>query len=202
MSAITRVDDPRYVKALSHPLRVRILGILEDRAASPVELTQHLDASLGTISYHVRQLHQLGLLELVGETPRRGAIEHHYRARPRPGASDGAWDSASVIAKQAVIGAELSHTAHAAERAASSGGFDREPARLERLRLRLDDRGRDQLGRAVAKLVDEAHRIEAAAAKRIAAAEQPAQDMALAALLFDLPAAEPTGRFRRTRRAR
>lgn len=202
MSAITRVDDPRYVKALSHPLRVRILGILEDRAASPVELTQHLEASLGTISYHVRQLHQLGLLELVGETPRRGAIEHHYRARPRPGASDGTWESASVIAKQAVIGAELAHTAQAAERAASGGGFDREPARLERLRLRLDDRGREQLGRAVAKLVDEAHRIEAAAAKRIDGAELPAHDTALAALLFELPAAEPTGRFRRARRAR
>jgi len=199
MPAITRVDDPRYVKALSHPLRVRILGILEDRPASPVELSQHLEASLGTISYHVRQLYQLGLLELVGETPRRGAIEHHYRARPRPGASDGAWSNASVIAKQAVVGAELEHTIHAAQRAATTGGFDREPARLDRLRLQLDDRGREQLGRAVGRLVDEARRIEAAAAKRLNGGP-PTNDTALVTLLFELPAAEPTGRFRRQRR--
>ena len=101
MPTITNVDDQRYVKALSHPLRVRILGILEEQPASPVELSQVLDATLGTISYHVRQLNELGLLELVRETPRRGAIEHHYRAKPRPKSGGASWDSVSVIAAYA-----------------------------------------------------------------------------------------------------
>jgi hypothetical protein len=38
MNAITTIDDPRYVKAMSHPLRVRILAILDERTANPVEL--------------------------------------------------------------------------------------------------------------------------------------------------------------------
>jgi DNA-binding transcriptional ArsR family regulator len=188
MDPVTTVEDPRYVKALSHPLRVRILGILEDRPASPVELTQTLDASLGTVSYHVRQLNELGLLELVRETPRRGAIEHHYRARPRPTSGGEAWATASLVTKQAVVGAELQHTVDAAQRAASVGGFDRDPARLDRLRLRLDEKGRVALGRAVAKLLVEADRIETASAKRLGA-DQPATDTALATLLFELPAA-------------
>ena len=149
MPSITNVDDQRYVKALSHPLRVRILGILEEQPASPVELSQVLDATLGTISYHVRQLNELGLLELVRETPRRGAIEHHYRAKPRPKSGGATWDSVSVIAKQAVIGAELAQTTEVASRAAGVGGFDSDHARLERLRLSLDAKGVEQLSKAV-----------------------------------------------------
>ena len=38
MKPITNIDDPRYVKALSHPLRVRILAMLQERTASPSQL--------------------------------------------------------------------------------------------------------------------------------------------------------------------
>ena len=56
MKPITSIDDPRYVKAMSHPLRVRILALLDERIASPVELAGWLDATLGTSAYHVRTL--------------------------------------------------------------------------------------------------------------------------------------------------
>ncbi len=74
--------DARVVKALSHPTRVRILELLQERElASPVELAGELGIPLGTVSYHVRRLEQLGFIELATRTQRRGAIEHHYRAR-------------------------------------------------------------------------------------------------------------------------
>src|ERR671939_1452020 len=96
---ITSIDDPRYVKAMSHPLRVRILAILQERRASPNELAGVLGATLGTVAYHVRTLHQLGLIELVDETRVRGAVAHHYRARERPQVSDAAWARATPMAK-------------------------------------------------------------------------------------------------------
>jgi DNA-binding transcriptional ArsR family regulator len=189
MPTITNVDDRRYVKALSHPLRVRILGILEEQPASPVELSQVLDATLGTISYHVRQLNELGLLELVRETPRRGAIEHHYRAKPRPKSGGNAWESVSVVAKQAVVGAELAQTTEVASRSASVGGFDSDYARLERIRMRLDDKGIAQLAKSVAKLVEDARKIEEAAAKRLNGKAGSVSDTALVAMLFDVTGA-------------
>jgi DNA-binding transcriptional ArsR family regulator len=79
VSRVPNIDDPRYVKALSHPLRVRILALLQERTASPRELAEWLDATLGTVSYHVRTLHDFGLIELVRTTQVRGAIAHHYR---------------------------------------------------------------------------------------------------------------------------
>jgi DNA-binding transcriptional ArsR family regulator len=78
-----KTDDPRLEKALAHPLRVRILADLERRTSSPRELSDELGEPLGNVSYHVRQLAGLGLVKLVKTTPRRGAVEHHYRASTR-----------------------------------------------------------------------------------------------------------------------
>ena len=58
--------------------------MLDGGEASPKELATQLGEKLGNVSYHVRILVRLGLIELVRETPRRGAVEHHYRSAPRP----------------------------------------------------------------------------------------------------------------------
>jgi hypothetical protein len=60
---------------MSHPLRVRILAMLDERKASPNQLADWLGARLGTVAYHVRTLEQLGLIEVVDETRVRGAVE-------------------------------------------------------------------------------------------------------------------------------
>jgi DNA-binding transcriptional ArsR family regulator len=72
-----------YAKALSHPLRGQILTLLEAGRRSPNQIAAELGngASLGTVSYHVRYLHGLDLIRLVGTEPRRGAVEHFYEAR-------------------------------------------------------------------------------------------------------------------------
>jgi DNA-binding transcriptional ArsR family regulator len=75
-----RLYDARLAKALSHPLRARILEQLERQTASPSDLAEQLAAPLGNVSYHVRILAEAGLIELVRTTRRRGATEHHYRA--------------------------------------------------------------------------------------------------------------------------
>jgi DNA-binding transcriptional ArsR family regulator len=164
---ITNFDDPRYVKALSHPLRVRILAILEDRTASPVQLAEWLDASLGVVSYHVRTLNRLGLVELVGETPRRGAVEHHYRARDRPTISAKSWEKAPPMAKQAQLGATLQLINEVAVTSAAAGGFDRNDSRLTRTQVAVDDEGWQELAEAFERLVEDVRRIERAATRRL-----------------------------------
>lgn len=68
-------------RALAHPLRARLLSELTEREASPVELAADLEEPLGVVSYHIRVLAQAGLLDLVNRTFKRGAVQHHYRAR-------------------------------------------------------------------------------------------------------------------------
>lgn len=71
------------INVLNHPLRVRILVALSERRASPSELASEWEVSLGVVSYHVRRLEAAGLIRLTKKVPRRGAVEHYYRANKR-----------------------------------------------------------------------------------------------------------------------
>jgi DNA-binding transcriptional ArsR family regulator len=75
-----QVVNQSFVKALAHELRVEILGILTERMASPNELATMLDEGLSQVSYHVKVLKDYGLITLIKTEPRRGAVEHYYRA--------------------------------------------------------------------------------------------------------------------------
>jgi DNA-binding transcriptional ArsR family regulator len=184
---VTNISDPRYVKALSHPLRVRILALLQERTASPRELAEWLDATLGTVSYHVRTLHDFGLIELVKTTQVRGAIAHHYKARMRPRVDDEAWASAAPIVKQAAVGAALQTVDDYARASAAAGGFDRGEAHLSRTNVRLDAKGWQQAARACEKLLADLSKIEEAAAKRLEKDPEAAgtADAAVVLLLFE-----------------
>ena len=72
--------DIRVFKALAHPLRIDILSILNDRVASPNELRKELEEGLSQVSYHIKVLRDFKMIEQVKTMPRRGAVEHYYRA--------------------------------------------------------------------------------------------------------------------------
>src|SRR6476646_198858 len=73
----------RFIKAMAHPLRVRILAYMNDRAWSPNELSNELAEGLSQVSYHVKVLKDFELIEMTKTEPRRGAVEHYYRAIER-----------------------------------------------------------------------------------------------------------------------
>lgn len=69
-------------RANTHPLRVSILEVLSmdgGRTLSPKDLSLELKAPLSTVNYHVTELRDTGLIEVVDERQVRGAIEHFYR---------------------------------------------------------------------------------------------------------------------------
>src|SRR4051794_25027630 len=84
-------SEARIAKALAHPLRARILQRLGERVSSPAELATELDAPLGVVSYHVRMLLGYDCVELVRTEPRRGALQHFYKATARPNFGEGQW---------------------------------------------------------------------------------------------------------------
>ena len=187
MKPITNIDDPRYVKALSHPLRVRILALLDERAASPVELAGWLGATLGAVAYHVRTLERIGLIELVRETRVRGAVEHHYRAKERPSVSDEAWAAASPMVKQAAVSASLETISAYTRAASAAGGFDHGNSHLARAPMELDARGFNELSRACLRILAQIDRIEEASNERIALNPHSGEtkDIALVMMLFE-----------------
>jgi len=181
--------DERVVKALGHPTRVRILNVLRDRElASPVELSQELGVPLGTVGYHVRRLEALGFIELARRTQRRGAVEHHYRARrvldeAEAGGADVAAHPAAGCGAEAVV------LARGAQAALARGGFDAVAAHADWRVLSLDARGREQLAQLMREWERALARIARASATRIArVGEQPAHRCTAAVMSFALPA--------------
>lgn len=76
--------NPRLVKALEHPVRVRFLSLLAEHGSlSAPEAVSHIDRSpkLANLVYNVWVLADLDLIEPEGEpTPRGG---QSYRVTPR-----------------------------------------------------------------------------------------------------------------------
>jgi DNA-binding transcriptional ArsR family regulator len=75
--------NQRLIKALAHPLRVKILALLNDREWSPNELSAEVGEGLSQVSYHVKVLRDFEMIDMTRTEPRRGAVEHYYRAIER-----------------------------------------------------------------------------------------------------------------------
>ena len=190
---IKNISDPRWVRAIAHPLRIRLLAMLQEQPSSPVVLAEKLGQPLGRVSYHVRTLYELGLLDLVNTRQRRGATEHFYRARPHPRFTDAAWDELDAVAKQRMISAILDQIHAYASRSAAAGGFDARDAHFTRQGIKLDSRGWTDLAKATKRWLVDAGKIEQAAKKRLAQNPHSGIDVGLVILLFEaLPfSAEP-----------
>ncbi len=77
------LDKPEQLKALGHPLRVRVLEMLGqegDWQLTNRELAQRLGVDPGHLHFHVRMLLKAGLIELADENGRGRGREKPYRA--------------------------------------------------------------------------------------------------------------------------
>jgi DNA-binding transcriptional ArsR family regulator len=186
MKPITEIDDPRLVKGLAHPLRIQILRVLQDRVASPSEIAEKLEAPLGNVSYHVRFLARVGLIELSGTEPRRGAVEHYYRAAGRPQITAKAWAQVPQVVKDAMIGSALGEIGEMVTAAARTGGFDHDQAHLSRRAYCLDRQGLDDLSEAVSGLHARADEIARESATRRADGDERGEfDAGVVTMLFE-----------------
>jgi DNA-binding transcriptional ArsR family regulator len=74
------LTSPHQVKAIGHPLRTTILGLLHERAATVTELATTLERPKSTVAHHVKVLAEAGLLQVV-RTRRVRAIEERFYGR-------------------------------------------------------------------------------------------------------------------------
>lgn len=182
---MARIDTPdaQIARVLSHPLRPRILQILAIRGeASPNEIAAELDVPLGTLSYHTRLLRDAGWIELVREVPRRGAVEHFYRAVVRPEVDDAHWARLPVGVRRRLASMTVGQVLRSAAEAAASGGFDVAGTHADRVVLELDEEGVKELSEVLVGALEEAMRIQQRSSQRRGGA--PGQSSELAILHF------------------
>jgi DNA-binding transcriptional ArsR family regulator len=95
-----QVTDVRALRALAHPLRNRLLGLLRLHGpATASQLGRRVGESSGATSYHLRRLETYGFVEEV--EGRGNARERWWRARHRMTS----WEATDVLAQEG--GAEV-----------------------------------------------------------------------------------------------
>ena len=134
--------DAILVKALSHPVRARALTVLNQRVASPSELAADQEETVGYVAYHVRVLHEMGMIELVNTRQVRGATEHFYRSTAQPYLDDEVWGKLSLGSRTGISIANIGVLNNAIREAFEAGTFDsRTDRHLSNLSLDLDEEG-------------------------------------------------------------
>jgi DNA-binding transcriptional ArsR family regulator len=166
-SPTSRTLEPRVLKALAHPLRYRVLWRLNEVVASPKELAEEFGEPLPKVWYHVVVLHEAGMIELVRETPRRGATEHHYRAVVRPVLRDDEWARLPVGTRQRLSGAVVGEALADLGRAVAAGSLEaRSDWHISHMSLALDDEGWRELADLLAGVVERASALQAESTQR------------------------------------
>ena len=161
--------DQRLVKALAHPLRVEILTILNERMASPNELSKELEEGLSQVSYHVKVLKDFECIEMVKTEPRRGAVEHYYRATSRAFLTDSDWQSLPESVKPGVSASSIQMIIDDVVGALTGGTFDaRDDRHLSWTPGVVDEQGWEETVDLANETLDRVLAIQAGSAKRLA----------------------------------
>jgi DNA-binding transcriptional ArsR family regulator len=184
----------QLAKALAHPLRVRILTSLHKGVSSPNQLSQELGEPLGNVSYHVKTLLEYDCVELVKTEPRRGAVEHFYRATERAFFSTSDWEKIPASARKGISGAVLEMIGQDATEGLMSGSIDaRSNSHVSRTPLVIDETGWTELTSLLEETLSRAIEIQEESASRLAAEKSGSITTKLAILHFEAPPADDAG---------
>lgn len=147
--------DPRLVKALAHPLRIKILEILTERVASPNVLASELGMELSDVAYHTRALDRWGCLDLISTAQKRGATEHFYKASPHAFIGYRGWRKVPRSVRAGVTAASLQTFIDKAVGALEAGTIDaRDDSTFSWMPVHLDDQGWRELTEVLAEATD------------------------------------------------
>ena len=170
----TDLPDQRRLRALSHPVRLRLLSLLVDSPKSGTTLAKETDMSQAAISYHLRSLEAAGLVELDSTRSVRGGIEKLYRL-PVGGGAAGAPETmaTSATAVTAEVVRRLQDSA--------AGGWDV----FGDAEVWVDPDTWRRISHAIADLMEELH------AEATAPRARGSVHVSATTLLFQLPARKP-----------
>jgi DNA-binding transcriptional ArsR family regulator len=142
----TRISKA-LMRAASSPTRVQAYSIVAERIASPKEIAEQLGISdVSNVSYHLRELARLELVEIVETKKRRGATEHFYRSQHRPLVSEAEWKEFSPKERENFTTWAIQLILIDVARSMTTGVFDqRDDRHLTRTPLQVDEQGWEEL---------------------------------------------------------
>lgn len=180
----------RLAAAMSHPTRLFALTVFWEREASPREISAELGEPVNNVTYHVKQLVDLGWIELVAQRPARGGrvVEHFYKAIKDPLFDND--ELARLDSKQlhvidtttiALVSKDVS------EAIATGTFFAHEDNHLTRIPLTVDAEGWEETKEILDRALDELMKVKEAVARRTAGSQEETIPTKVEILHFESP---------------
>jgi DNA-binding transcriptional ArsR family regulator len=167
-SADRKTIDQDLVRALGHPMRVRILEALQGRTASPTELAREFRESLGVVSYHVNALLDVSCIEQVHTRPRRGTIEHFYTAKPRSFIGHQDWRKAPLAVRAGVTSEAIRTFSEKLGAAIDADTIDtRDDTTLNWMPITVDEQGWRETAEILDRALQDLQRVASASRERL-----------------------------------
>jgi hypothetical protein len=187
---------------LRHPLRVRILEVLNEGPRSPSQFVEEglipkehftsYQQALSLASYHFRELQKEGCLEVIESIPRRGAVEHVYRGLARIYFDDAEFEKMPRETRRTLSRISLQGLIARADRAIREGTFDtRTDRHLTWLPMQLDERGWGEVVATLAAAFNELTQIRQDANDRLASSGDEVLPATVGILGFPSPPPPP-----------
>jgi DNA-binding transcriptional ArsR family regulator len=187
-------DKSTAASVLAHPVRVRVLELLNERDMSPIEFCREGFApesmDVSHVAYHFRELAEYGCLRVIEENKRRGSIEHVYRGIGRAYFSDTDWSGLDAEEKSRISKTVVQGLLARIEGAVMTETFDaRDDRHLSWIAMKLDEQGWREMATTLAAAFGEVEQIRSDAEERLAGSGEEAIPSTCAILGFESPSA-------------
>jgi DNA-binding transcriptional ArsR family regulator len=77
---ITIFENPERLKSVLHKLSWKILQLLSEKEMYPMEVAKELEVHEQKVYYHIRKLAKAGVVKVVREEEKKGAVAKYYKA--------------------------------------------------------------------------------------------------------------------------
>jgi hypothetical protein len=185
-------ENATVAEAVRHPIRVRILEVLNERDMSPTEFVRHGYADfyfgrrpdVSHVAYHFRELADFGCLEGVDRRRSGGSVATIYRGVARAEFIGDEWADLSAAEQRAMSRAVAQGLIARIDGAFTADTFNsRNDRHLSWFAMELDERGWTEAGTVLAEAFASLGRIRGEAKARLQDSTE-ARLIATASILF------------------
>jgi DNA-binding transcriptional regulator GbsR (MarR family) len=156
--------------------------------ASPNELAKELDEGLSQVSYHVKVLKDYKVITLVKTEPRRGAVEHYYRATSRAYLTDRDWHELPKSARVAMSADLFQMILDDVVASLEGEVFDqREDRHMSWTPMMVDEQGWKEINGILDAALKQVLKAQAASVKRVAKSGEEGINMSVSMLGYEVP---------------
>lgn len=125
MAELENTGQRSILRAVAHPLRLRIMSLLTGADMSAAEVARELDLTHANASYHLRRLADAGQIQVTGTETIRGGTAKRYRYLVDE--STPAWTDSELSASERHVGFIRALTSELWRKAASVDPEHRKP---------------------------------------------------------------------------